>query len=102
MRWEKNRWMRPHTSQRLAGLVVNDRPRPPRAEFERLEAILTDCVRRGPAGQNRDGHPDFRARLLGRVAWFEHADPPRGARLRALLERIAWCVGILAVGEEAP
>lgn len=90
VRWEKNRWMRPSASQRLAGLVVNDRPRPPRAAFKLLEAILTNCARHGPAGQDREGHPDFRAHLRGRVAWFEHADPPRGARLRALFEQIAW------------
>ncbi len=90
VRWEKNRWMRPHVSQRLAGLVVNDRPRPPRAAFKLLEATLTNCVRRGPQGQNRDDHLDFRAHLRGRVAWFEHTDPSRGARLRALFERIAW------------
>jgi hypothetical protein len=100
VRWEKNRWMRPAERQRLGGLVVNERPRPSRAEFDRLKATLTNCVRHGPLEQNRDGHADYRAHLQGRVAWFEHADPARGARLRALLERISWSGG--GPGEATP
>ncbi len=88
--WRKTRWMRRSGRQRLAGLVVNERPRPSRAEFDLLEATLTNCARHGPEGQNRAQVPDWRAHLRGRVAWFEHADPPRGAKLRALFERIAW------------
>lgn len=86
----KNRWMRPQRQQRLAGLVVNERPRPSRAEFDRLKATLYNCARRGPAAQNRRELPDFRAHLLGRVSWFEQQDPPRGRKLRALFARIEW------------
>ncbi len=93
VRWEKNRWMRPSVRQRLGGLVLNERPRPSREEFDRLKATLTNCVRKGPLGQNRDGHADYRAHLRGRVAWFEHVDAARGARLRALLDRIPWSPG---------
>jgi hypothetical protein len=88
--WEKNRWMARSVRQRLAGLVVNARPRPSREDFDRLKATLTNCVRRGPGGENRERHADFRAHLRGRVAWFEHVDPARGARLRAAFERIVW------------
>jgi len=88
--WRKTRWMRPCSQQRLTGLVLNHRPRPSRAEFDRLKATLHNCARHGPAGQNRDGHADLRAHLAGRVAWFHHVDPRRGERLRALFERIAW------------
>jgi len=87
---KKNRWMRPHVRQRLAGLVVNERPRPSRESFDLLKATLYNCVRSGPASQNRSGHPEFRAHLRGRVAWFLQADPPRGERLRALFEQIEW------------
>src|SRR5262249_31369206 len=38
--WEKNRWMRSGRRQRLAGLVVNARPKPARADFDPLKAIL--------------------------------------------------------------
>lgn len=90
VRWEKNRWMTRAQRQRLAGLVVNERPRPGRAEYERLRAILHNCARTGPAAQNRAGLEEFRAHLRGRVAWFEQMDSPRGARLRARFERIVW------------
>jgi len=54
-------------------------------------------VRTGPAGQNRAGVPDFRRHLDGRVAWVEHINPPRGAKLRLLFERIDW--GAANVGD---
>jgi RNA-directed DNA polymerase len=74
--------------QRVCGLVVNDRARVPRAEYDRLRAILTNCARTGLAAQNRDGHPDFRRHLEGRVAWVSSGDPHRAERLRALLARV--------------
>jgi hypothetical protein len=88
--WEKNRWMRPSVRQRLAGLVVNERPRPSRAEFDRVKAILTNCARTDPEQQNRGGHPEWKEHLRGLVARFEHVDPARGARLRARFDRISW------------
>ncbi len=50
------------------GVVVNARTNVPRATFDRLKAVLTNCARHGPGDQNRDNHPDFRAHLTGRVA----------------------------------
>jgi len=55
--------------QRLAGIVVNDRPNVDRREFDRLKAIIHNALRSGAAAQNRDGHRDFRAHLHGRIAW---------------------------------
>jgi hypothetical protein len=76
--------------QRLAGVVVNEKPSLPRVEVERLEAILTNCVRRGPEGQNRDGHPRFREHLEGRIAFLAMVHPGKAARLRAIFESIDW------------
>ena len=61
-----------------------------RAGFDRLKAILTNCVRLGPESQNRDAHPYFRAHLEGRVGFVESINPGRGRRLRAILEQIRW------------
>ncbi len=69
-------------------MVVNRHPNLARDEFDLLKAILTHCIRRGPASQNRDAHPDFRAHLAGRVEHARRAE--RGAKLRALFERIVW------------
>ncbi|GAB7190775.1 hypothetical protein NUM3379_14820 [Kineococcus sp. NUM-3379] len=76
--------------QVVTGLVVNARPNVPRAEFDALKALLHNAARTGPEAQNREGHPDFRAHLAGRVTWVESVNPARGARLRAEFERIAW------------
>ena len=60
------------------------------AEFDALKALLTNCVRHGPRSQNRNDHPEFRAHLAGRVAHVGMVNAARGAKLRALLERIEW------------
>jgi len=86
----KTRVMREGVRQHLAGLVVNRRPNVRRGDFDRLKAILTNCVRHGPDAQNRDAHPRFRAHLEGRVAFVESINPPKGERLRALLEQVRW------------
>jgi RNA-directed DNA polymerase len=86
----KSRWMTAGHRQHLAGVIVNRRPNVRRGDFDRLKAILTNCVRHGPAGQNRDGHPDFRAHLLGRVAHVAALHPERGKKLRGLADRIDW------------
>ena len=76
--------------QVLGGLVVNERPHVGRAEVDRLRAVLHNCARSGPASQNREGAADFRAHLLGRVAWVAQHDPARGARLRAAFDAVDW------------
>lgn len=76
--------------QTVTGVVVNQRPNVPRADFDRLKAILTNCARHGPATQNRDRHPDFRAHLAGRVAHVATVNPLRGRKLWVLFDRIKW------------
>lgn len=76
--------------QTMTGLVVNAHPNIARPEFDRLKATLHNCVVQGPASQNRAGHPDWRAHLLGRISWIEHVNPPKGARLRRTFEQIDW------------
>jgi len=89
---KKTRVARRSQRQRLAGLVVNVRPTWPRRERERFEAILTNCVRHGPATQNRARIRDFRAHLAGRLAWLAHIDPKTAADLRPLFDAIEWDV----------
>jgi hypothetical protein len=76
--------------KQLTGVVVNDRPNCPRANYDPLKAILFNCVRYGPASQNRTGVADFRAHLVGRIAHLSQLNGPRGKRLRALFEQIDW------------
>jgi RNA-directed DNA polymerase len=55
-----------------------------------VRALLFNAGRLGPESQDRENHPHFRAHLEGRIAWVASVHPPRGARLWALFERIAW------------
>ena len=77
-------------AQTVTGVVVNRHANVARREFDRLKAILTNCVRHGPASQNRDGHADFRASLRGHVAHAAAIHPARAAKLVAIFERIDW------------
>jgi len=86
----KTRQMRPGVRQSLAGLVLNAHPNIGRRHFDQLKAILTNCIRYGPASQNRDAHPDFRASLAGRVAFFRQINSGRAERLARLLCQIEW------------
>jgi RNA-directed DNA polymerase len=88
--FRKTRVMTASARQRITGIVINDKLSAPRDEIERLRAILHNCRRDGPAAQNRDNHPDFRAHLRGRVAWIGSLDPQKGARLRDMFEQIRW------------
>ncbi len=76
--------------QLVTGVVVNTKPNIRRDEFDRLKAILHNCVKLGPSAQNRDGHADFAAHLRGRIAFVRQLNPARAEKLRKLFEQIRW------------
>ena len=76
--------------QRLAGLVVNERPKVSRREVDMLRAILHNCRRHGPSTQNHDDVPAWEEHLRGRIAWVAQHDPARGARLQAVHDAVDW------------
>ena len=76
--------------QAVCGVVVNVRPNPRRQDFDALKATLTNCVRHGPAVQNRDGVADWRAHLQGRVSQMAMLNPARGRKLWAIFDRVVW------------
>lgn len=86
----KTRIMRRGARQKLVGLVTNHRLNIPRAEFDRLKATLTNCIRFGWQDQDREGHGDFRAHLSGRVSFLESVNAAKGLRLRRLFNQIQW------------
>ena len=88
--FHKTRVMRQGVRQRLVGLVANERANVMRTDFDRLKAILTNCVRHGAERQNREGHPQFRLHLEGRVNFVESVNPEKAQRLRRILEQIRW------------
>ena len=86
----KTRIMRQGVRQYLAGVVTNRHINAVRADFDRLKAILTNCVRQGPESQNREAHPHFRQHLLGRISFVEMLNPAKGERLRTIFPKIHW------------
>jgi retron-type reverse transcriptase len=86
----KCRVIRNNQRQTVTGVVVNSHPNVSRRDYDRLKAILTNCIRRGASTQNHDRHEQFAAHLLGRIAHVAHLNRTRGERLRALYEQIDW------------
>lgn len=87
---QKQRILRRHQQQNVTGLVVNQKLSLSRAEFDTLKAILTNCLRQGPASQNRDGHEDFASHLRGRIGHWLSVHPVRGQKLLGLFQGIDW------------
>lgn len=86
----KCRVIRNNQRQTVTGVVVNSHPNVSRRDYDRLKAILTNCLRRGVSTQNHDRHENFASHLLGRIAHVAHLNPARGERLRALYDQIDW------------
>jgi len=74
----------------VTGVVVNERTNVARPDYDRLKAILTNCIRKGPSTQNNDRHEDFPAHLRGRIAHVSHLNAERGRKLLSLFEQIDW------------
>lgn len=87
---KKQRVLRRHQQQTVTGLVINQKLSLSRAEFDTLKAILTNCIRQGPASQNRDGHDDFASHLRGRIGHWMSVNLDRGQKLLELYQRIDW------------
>ncbi|PWF48872.1 reverse transcriptase family protein [Massilia glaciei] len=87
---KKTRAMRAGARQQVTGVVVNRHPNLARAEFDLLKATLTNCVRHGPASQNRGRRDNFRGHLDGKVAYPSMLNAARGARLRQVFDAIDW------------
>jgi Reverse transcriptase (RNA-dependent DNA polymerase). len=86
----KTRIMRQSVSQQAGGVVLNQWMNVRRNYYERLKAILHNCIVHGPGAQNRHNLADFRAHLLGQISHVENVNPARGNKLRTKFDRISW------------
>lgn len=86
----KTRIMRQSVRQHLAGLIANQKVNIRRADFDLLKAILTNCMRKGVATQNREGREYWREHLKGRIGFVESINPAKGKRLRSIYDQIRW------------
>jgi retron-type reverse transcriptase len=85
---KKSRVLRRNTAQMVTGLVVNEHPGVRRREVRRLRAILHRAQTEGLEAQNREGRPNFRAWLQGKIAYVRMSRPEVGARLHEELRQL--------------
>jgi hypothetical protein len=91
VRFRKTRVMSAASQQMVTGLVVNERVGMSRRARKQLEAVLVNCLRHGPASQDRAAHgARFCDHLRGRVAYARQVDPDRSTRLVTLFDAIDW------------
>ena len=86
----KTRLRQSSQRQSLAGVVVNTKYNMRRCDWDLLKATLHNCVRYGPATQNRHEHKDFKAHLAGRLAHATWLNKNRATKLQALWQQIDW------------
>ncbi|MFN0199787.1 MAG: reverse transcriptase family protein [Planctomycetaceae bacterium] len=87
---DKRKVLKQNQRQTVTGVVVNRKLNISREQYDRIKAVLTNCLRHGPASQNREQHPDFAAHLRGRIAYVHQLNPTRGDRLWSLFNQIQW------------
>ncbi len=85
----KTRVQRPHCSQRVTGIVVNQRVGVPRQHVRRLRAILHRAQQEGLAAQNRENIPHFEAWLRGHIAYVNMVNPSQGRPLLEALQSLS-------------
>ncbi len=86
---KKTRVMRRSAAQTVTGVVVNQKASVSRDELRRLRAILHRAKTEGLEAQNRDGKPNFRAWLTGKIAFVSMVCPDAGAKLKAALDTLS-------------
>lgn len=87
---KKRKIIRNCQRQCVTGVVVNEKVNVSRQDYDRLKAILHNCIKLGPASQNREQHPNFADQLRGRIAHVMQLNPVRGAKLFDLYQKIRW------------
>jgi RNA-directed DNA polymerase len=86
----KTRVMKRSVRQEAVGLILNQTLNTRRDEFDRLKAILHQCVMRGPEAVNAGQHANVHAHLRGRIQHIAQKNDTRRAKLVRLFERIVW------------
>lgn len=76
--------------QRVTGIVVNRKTNIPREHYDRLKAMLHNCLRHGPNKQTAMGVSVFKNHLAGHIAQVAAIHPTRGARLKRMYDQVRW------------
>lgn len=76
--------------QSLCNITVNEKVNVSRVEYEKLKAIIHNCVIHGAESQNRDNHPYFKLSLLGKIYHLKMVNFEKGKRLLDEFNEIEW------------
>ena len=87
---KKRQVLRSNQQQKVTGVVVNSRVNVDRDEYDRVKALLHNCLLRGVSTQNHDQRPDFPQHVLGRIGHIKHLNPVRGEKLLEMFRRVDW------------
>ena len=90
IRHRKTHVMIQGTRQQISGIRINRHPNIPRETYDELKAILHNCRRLGWQSQNREGHPQFRVHLQGRLAYWSSICAGRISKLQQMFDQIDW------------
>jgi len=89
LNYRKTRVMGKGQRQTATGIVLNKHHNMSRQDYERLKAMLHNCVTKGVASQAR-GHLNFRAFLKGKLSHLAALNPAKAEKLENLFLRIDW------------
>lgn len=78
------------SSQRVTGIVVNDKVSLGRNKKKALRAIVHNIVKNGPIEANRENDPFFKERLFGYIGHAKMVDSDFAASLINLLKEVDW------------
>jgi len=84
----KTKIFRQSSRQMVTGIVVNQQTSTPRQLRRKVRAILHNAQQTGLHAQNKEGHENFRAYLLGLIGYIHAANPQHGAQLLAALQAL--------------
>ena len=88
--WDKVRLHGRGSSQRVTGLVVNDKVTLGRKKKKELRAIVHNIVKNGPEIENRENNPFFKEQIFGKLAFAKMVEPDFANSLINSLKYVDW------------
>jgi len=88
--WDKVRLHDRGSSQRVTGLVVNDKVTLGRKKKKELRAIVHNIVKNGPKTENRENDPFFKEQIFGKLAFAKMVEPDFANSLINSLKCVDW------------
>lgn len=88
--WEKVRLHDRGSSQRVTGLVVNDKVTLGREKKKWLRAIVHNIVENGLETENRENDPFFKEKIFGHLAFAKMVEPDFADSLLDSLKSVDW------------